>query len=71
MTALTPRQERLTYTVEEAAKRLGVSRSYLHEQIAAPGFESRTGIRVLRIGRRIVISRRTLHAALGLPDDND
>ncbi len=42
-------QEKLTMTVEEAGKRLGISRPMAYELTKRPDFP------VLRIGRRIVI----------------
>ena len=57
--------ERLVYRVDEVAELLGVGKSTVYDSIAKgdeiPG--------VLRVGRRILISRAALHAALGLNGD--
>lgn len=53
--------ERLVYTVPEVSELLGCGTSTVYDAIARgelPG--------VLRLGRRIVVSRAALHAALGL-----
>lgn len=47
--------ERLTYTVEEAAAVLGISRAFAYEAV------QRGDIPHLRIGRRILIPRAALH----------
>lgn len=52
---------RATLTIEEAAELLGISRGLAYEAARRnelPG--------VLRVGRRILISKPALHAALGL-----
>lgn len=58
--------ERLTLTVPEAAELLGVSRSVAYEA-------ARTGELpgVVRLGRRIVVSRARLMASLGEPTNGD
>jgi excisionase family DNA binding protein len=50
-----PPPERLTYSVEEAARLLGISRAFAYECIA------RGEIPHLRIGRRILVPRSALH----------
>jgi excisionase family DNA binding protein len=53
--------ERLTFTVEEVAKRLGLSRGLTYEAV-------RTGqIPSVRIGRRILIPRAALERKLQSP----
>jgi excisionase family DNA binding protein len=59
MTTETSRNERLTYTVEEAAELLGISRNSAYEAV-------RKGeIPTIRLGRRILIPRSRLEALLG------
>ena len=56
--------EPLTYTVEEAAKLLGLSRGSAYaaaKRGELPG--------TLRVGRRVLVSKAALHAALGLPEE--
>ena len=57
--------ERLVYRVDEVAELLGCGRSTIYDAVnrdELPG--------VLRVGRRILISKPALHAALGLePQD--
>jgi excisionase family DNA binding protein len=57
--------ERLTVTVTEAAVILGVSRTSAYELVRAGTLPS------VRLGRRIVITRRSLEDLVGgaLPDD--
>ena len=50
-----PNRERLTYSVEEAAELLGISRAFAYECV------SRGDIPHLRIGRRILIPKSALH----------
>ena len=55
----TASQERLTLSVEEAGKRLGIGRELAYRLAAAgqlPG--------VLRLGRRLVVSKAALEASL-------
>ncbi len=66
----TPQTERLTYTIEEACDRLGIGRTLGYELARRgelPG--------VIRLGRRLLVSRPALEKALGLdasrPDDAD
>ena len=57
--------EPLTYSVEEAAKVLGVGRASTYELI-------HTGqLPHIRIGRRMLISRTALRELLGLPPDEN
>lgn len=50
-----PKRERLTYSVEEAADLLGISRAFAYEAV------NRGEIPHLRMGRRILIPRSALH----------
>lgn len=50
-----PKPERLTYSVEEAAEVLGISRAFAYECV------NRGEIPHLRIGRRILIHKSALH----------
>lgn len=50
--------ERLTLTVEEAGRLLGISRALAYELVATGDIPS------LRLGRRIVVPRRALDALL-------
>lgn len=52
--------ERQTLTVTEAARRLGISRSFAYQSIARGDFP----VPVLRIGARVVVSRRALERYL-------
>lgn len=61
MTGLTPRQRRLTVSVEEAAALLGVSRGYAYEQIKVGSFP----VPAIRIGARIVIPIHEVARVLG------
>ncbi len=54
-------QERLTYTVEEAARLLGISRSTAYECVR------RGEIPALTLGRRVLIPRTALETLLGTP----
>jgi len=54
--------ERDTYTVEEAAGRLGIGRTLAYELIRREAFP----VAVIRLGRRIVVPRAALDALLGL-----
>jgi excisionase family DNA binding protein len=51
--------ERLTYTVEEAARLCGVSRGVAYQAVAAGEIPS------LKVGRRILVPRARLLALLG------
>ena len=59
--AVAPAEERLVFTVEEAAQLLGISRSFAYEAV------QRGEIPSMRIGRRILVPKaalqRQLHAA--------
>ena len=53
--------QRLTFTVSESAEILGISRTTAYELV-------RSGtLSCVRLGRRIVITRRTLEELLGTP----
>jgi excisionase family DNA binding protein len=53
---------KLTYTVTETAKLLGISRSSAYECVR------RGEIPSLTLGRRVVVPRRALEALLDVPD---
>lgn len=53
-------QERLTITVEEAARLLGISRAFAYLLVA------RNELPSLKLGRRVVIPRRALERLLDL-----
>jgi excisionase family DNA binding protein len=55
----TARQERLTLTIEEAAKALGIGRTLAYEAI------KRGEIPTIRIGRRLLVPRSALDQLLG------
>ena len=55
--------ERLTYSVEEAARLLGISRNSAYEAVR------RGEIPTIRIGRRILIPRSRLEAMMDQVDD--
>jgi excisionase family DNA binding protein len=52
--APTPAEERLTYTLAEAARRLGISRALAYEAA------NRGELPVCRIGRRVLVPRAAL-----------
>lgn len=60
-----PLEERLTLTVEEAARLLGISRSFAYEAVAAGELPS------IRIGRRVLIPRAALERLLDPSPHND
>ena len=53
-------RSRLTYTVQEAAELLGISRSAAYECV------HRGEIPVLTLGRRLLVTRATLESMLGV-----
>jgi excisionase family DNA binding protein len=55
--------QRLTTSVEEAGRLLGISRSLAYELV------NRGDIPSIRLGRRIVVPRQALDRLLDLPDD--
>jgi excisionase family DNA binding protein len=57
------RHRRLTISVEEAGRLLGISRGLAYELV------NRGDIPSVRLGRRIVVPRRALDRLLDLPDD--
>ncbi len=57
----TNEENRATLTIEEAAERLGISRTLAYE-LASRGH---LPVPVLRLGRRIVVSRLALERVLG------
>jgi excisionase family DNA binding protein len=61
--AAADRDQRLTISVEEAGQLLGISRGLAYALV------SRGDIPSIRLGRRIVVPRRTLDQLLEIPDD--
>jgi excisionase family DNA binding protein len=59
----TKRDQRLTISVEEAGRLLGISRGLTYELV------NRGELPSVRLGRRIVVPRRALDRLLDLPDD--
>jgi excisionase family DNA binding protein len=59
----TKADQRLTLSVEEAGRLLGISRGLAYELV------NRGDIPSVRLGRRIVVPRRALDGLLDLPDD--
>jgi excisionase family DNA binding protein len=57
-----PKDERLVWSVEEAGRRLGISRAHAYELIA------RGEIPHLRLGRRLVVPKRAIEALLERAD---
>lgn len=55
-----------TLTIPEAAKLLGVGRNLAYQSAAEDG--ELAGVPVIRVGRRMVVPRASLLAALGLTD---
>ena len=55
-----------TLTIPEAAKLLGVGRNLAYQSAAEDG--ELAGVPVIRVGRRMVVPRARLLAALGLTD---
>ena len=55
--------EKLTLSVMEAAKALGVGRQTVYQMINADEIE------VIRIGRRVLIPRHSVRRIVGLPDE--
>jgi excisionase family DNA binding protein len=62
---------RLTLTIEETAQRLGISRNLAYER--AKTGEICPGLRVIKVGRRLLVSRRALDEVLsaGVSVGND
>jgi hypothetical protein len=58
---------RLTLSMAQAAEVLGISKSTASHQFRRTGYLTE-GVRVLRIGKRCVVSCAELRRALGLPD---
>ena len=58
--------ERLTLTVEEASILLGIGRNLAYELAS----RDELPVRVLRLGRRILVPREPLLAALGITELN-
>ena len=56
-----PVMERLVWTVEEAAQVLGISRTHAYELVARGELAS------VRLGRRIVVPKRTIDTLLAQP----
>ena len=58
-------QEKLTFSVEEAAKLLGIGRNLCYEKV-------KTGeIPVLKIGRRLLVPKAALEKLLNEPKSSD
>jgi excisionase family DNA binding protein len=57
-----PDDECLTLTVEEAAKRLGISRAFAYESVR------RGDIPSIKIGRRVLVPKEALHRLLASAD---
>ncbi|HEY3673061.1 MAG TPA: helix-turn-helix domain-containing protein [Acidimicrobiia bacterium] len=55
-------QERLVWSVEEAGRRLGISRAHAYELVA------RGDLPHLRLGRRLVIPKQALESLLAAGD---
>ncbi len=58
---------RLTLSMTQAAQVLGISKSTASHQFRRTGYLT-DGVRVLRIGKRCVVSCAELRRALGLPE---
>ena len=58
---------RITVSVSDAARILGIAKSTAHNAYRATGLLM-DGVPVLRVGRRYVVSTAHLRAALGHPD---
>lgn len=58
-----------TLTVEEAARLLKVSRGVAYEQVRQTG--EIAGVRVLRVGHRLLIPAAPLRSVLGLDEESD
>ncbi len=56
-------RERLTVTVEEAARLLGVSRAFAYELVARKELPS------IKLGRRVIVPRRALEGLLDVGPD--
>lgn len=54
--------ERQTLNIEDAARRLGINRSTAYELVRRGEFP----VPIIRLGRRIVVSRHALDALLGV-----
>jgi excisionase family DNA binding protein len=59
-----PSEERLVWSVEEAGRRLGISRAHAYELIA------RGEIPHLRLGRRLVVPKRAIELLLSRADSD-
>ena len=58
---------RVTVSVSQASRILGIAKSTAHNAYKSSGFLC-PGVPVLRIGKRVVVSTAHLRAALGLPE---
>ena len=61
-----PSQSKATLTIPEAATLLGVGRNLAYQSAAEDG--ELAGVPVIRVGRRMVVPRARLLAALGLTE---
>jgi excisionase family DNA binding protein len=57
-----PTDERLVWSVEEAGRRLGISRAHAYELVA------RGELPHVRLGRRLVVPKRAIEALLARAD---
>ena len=57
--------DRLVYTVHEAAQLLGISRAFAYELVA------RGELPVIRLGRRVLVPKLRLRALVDLPATED
>jgi len=58
--------DRLTYTVPEAARRIGIGRTTAYRLAREKG-ELLPGVPVIQVGPRLLVSKARLHAALDDP----
>ena len=61
--------KRATLNVTDAARLCGVARGVAYEQIRTTG--EIAGVKVLRIGHRILVPAAPLRSALGLDEESD
>jgi predicted DNA-binding transcriptional regulator AlpA len=60
------RLDRLTLNIEDVARLLGINRSTAYELARRDALP----VPVIRLGRRMVVSRRAMEALLGTDDDS-
>jgi len=61
------RLDRLTLNIEDVARLLGINRSTAYELARRNALP----VPVIRLGRRMVVSRRAMEALLGTPAEGD